>query len=116
MTTESNRVFFGSLESVRGLAALSVAVYHCGVQARVHGEMVWDKTFWQLHDFDEIVMRLFMSVFSGSAAVSMFFVLSGFVLYRSLYADTGSPAEMSIVVWSNTAGIICDATNRCQIN
>jgi hypothetical protein len=31
-------------------------------------------------------------------------------------AETGSgPASMSMVVWSKTAGIICEATNRCQI-
>jgi peptidoglycan/LPS O-acetylase OafA/YrhL len=76
--------FFGCLESVRGIAAFSVAIYHCTTPIRIDGETVWAKSFWELHGLDAIALRSIIALFSGSAAVSMFFVLSGMVLQISL--------------------------------
>src|SRR6185369_1409476 len=61
--TQPKREFFGALESLRGLAALAVVLYH------VPG---WYEPFSRIG-----LAR------NGHAAVEFFFVLSGFVLYHS---------------------------------
>lgn len=82
------RLFLTELESVRGLAALSVAIFHSAHIVPVDGKpFFFLKKFYQLDSGSEIVMRLLMTIFSGGAAVSMFFVLSGFVLMLSLMRD-----------------------------
>lgn len=81
---ERNQAFLGSLESLRGLAALSVALFHSFHLIPVNGERIFDKRIWELHGATETVMRLLMVPFNGGAAVILFFVLSGFVLHLSL--------------------------------
>ncbi|WP_428488533.1 acyltransferase family protein [Rhodopila sp.] len=71
------------LDGLRGLAALSVALGHCVEQ--VTGLALWGRS---LRDFPsmpaaDIVMRLFSTLFPSDAAVMVFFVLSGHVLWAS---------------------------------
>ena len=71
------------LDGLRGLAALSVALGHCVEQ--VTGLALWERS---LRDFPsmsaaDIVMRLFSTLFPSDAAVMVFFVLSGHVLWAS---------------------------------
>jgi len=66
----SGRIHY--LDSIRGLAALSVAIYHF--------------IGWKWHTTDAYHYAAF--IFNGSDAVSFFFVLSGFVLsYPYLHFD-----------------------------
>ena len=72
-----------ALDGVRGLAALSVALGHCVLM--VAGLDVWSKT---IADFpamtsEQITERALFLLFPGNAAVMVFFVLSGFVLWGS---------------------------------
>jgi peptidoglycan/LPS O-acetylase OafA/YrhL len=71
------------LDGLRGIAALSVAVGHCVVQ--VTGLPLWATS---LRDFPsmpatDVAMRVFSALFPSDAAVMVFFVLSGYVLWSS---------------------------------
>ena len=85
---QAAKPFLTSLESVRGLAALSVALFHSYHLVPVDGVRVFDHRLWQLHGATETVLRLIMVPFNGGAAVSLFFVLSGFVLHLSVRRET----------------------------
>jgi peptidoglycan/LPS O-acetylase OafA/YrhL len=67
--------FLPRLESLRGVAALTVVGYHVGGQ--LSGGLV---NGW----FDGFVVRTISALSNGTGAVVTFFVLSGFVLARSL--------------------------------
>lgn len=72
-----------NLDGLRGVAALSVALGHCVIQ--VTGLGLWATS---LRDFPampggDIAMRLFSALFPSDAAVMVFFVLSGHVLWGS---------------------------------
>jgi peptidoglycan/LPS O-acetylase OafA/YrhL len=71
-------VFYGNLESIRGLAALSVVFVHClGVfRSTAHAA-----------GLGGIAYSLFVDAFNGRNAVVLFFVLSGFVLCESVRGD-----------------------------
>jgi peptidoglycan/LPS O-acetylase OafA/YrhL len=71
------------LDGLRGIAALSVALGHCVTQ--VTGLALWGTS---LRDFPsmpamDIVMRVLSALFPSDAAVMVFFVLSGHVLWES---------------------------------
>jgi peptidoglycan/LPS O-acetylase OafA/YrhL len=71
------------LDGLRGIAALSVALGHCVMQ--VTGLALWGTS---LRDFpsmpaDDIAMRVLSALFPSDAAVMVFFVLSGHVLWGS---------------------------------
>ena len=71
------------LDGLRGVAALSVALGHSVVQ--VTGLALWGTS---LRDFPampamDIVMRVLSALFPSDAAVMVFFVLSGHVLWES---------------------------------
>lgn len=72
------------LDALRGAAALSVAVGHCATD--MSPRPLYDKTFWQidLANPTEILLRAAHTVFNADAAVLIFFVLSGHVLFQSL--------------------------------
>lgn len=72
------------LDALRGVAALSVAIGHCVTTFSIVKQ--YDKTYHTLN-YDsktEILLRLMHMVFNADAAVIIFFVLSGYVLSKSL--------------------------------
>jgi peptidoglycan/LPS O-acetylase OafA/YrhL len=76
---------FGRIDSIRGLAALTVAIFHCMHVFSVNGvDRIYSIPFYDLHDPEVAIARIFLGLFNGNAAVSLFFVISGFVLGRSL--------------------------------
>jgi peptidoglycan/LPS O-acetylase OafA/YrhL len=99
MTAPSRRAalhFFTRVESLRGLAALSVAVFHSihllpvdGI-AQIHLLTIRSTVGVQL-----TVTRLMMVVFNGNAAVSLFFVISGFVLTLAAVRDSRATAPFA---------------------
>ena len=74
-----------SLDGLRGLAALSVLTLH-------YVSLFTGTTYPQYQRFDELVRALSRTpvaiLWSGSRAVPLFFILSGFVLYRMLGASS----------------------------
>lgn len=66
----------GSLDSLRGVAALVVVLGHCA--AVVPGYLPWSRTLW-----------LVPPPLAAAAAVQLFFVLSGLVLFLTLRARDG---------------------------
>ena len=80
----SEKSFFPGLESLRGIAALSVAIFHAATLVRIGGEQIHDRAIWDIHGAARLELRLLTVLFNGTAAVSLFFVLSGFVLMLSL--------------------------------
>jgi peptidoglycan/LPS O-acetylase OafA/YrhL len=74
-------VFYKNLESLRGLAALSVVVVHCVgcFQSSAHAT-----------GFGARILALFFDAFNGRNAVVLFFVLSGFVLCESIRQEATS--------------------------
>ena len=84
------------LESVRGLAAMSVALFHSAHVIPIEGNReVYRITLWHLDSLTVGAMRLIMVVFSGGPPVSLFFVLSGFVLMLALIRDERAPLSLS---------------------
>ncbi len=76
-----------ALDSLRGLAASLVLVYHCwaAAAARERIGMIAPPSFWAPGNSGNILLRALAAFFEmGRAAVIIFFVLSGFVLARSL--------------------------------
>jgi peptidoglycan/LPS O-acetylase OafA/YrhL len=80
-----DRKFFGNLESIRGLAALSVVVVHCIVA-------------FALVDQNAGAVRLILDIANGRNAVVLFFVLSGFVLSESLAHSSKSSRPILVFV------------------
>jgi peptidoglycan/LPS O-acetylase OafA/YrhL len=77
--------FIGALESLRGLAALMVAVGHSMMALKIGGlDMLWARPLRTLDSFDAIAAKAILFFASGGAAVTLFFVLSGVVLGLSL--------------------------------
>jgi peptidoglycan/LPS O-acetylase OafA/YrhL len=72
-----------ALDGVRGLAALSVALGHCLLM--VAGLDVWGKTAADFPTMvpEQVAERLLFLLFPSNAAVMVFFVLSGHVLWGS---------------------------------
>src|SRR5580693_2297715 len=81
---QANKGFFPGLESLRGVAALSVAIFHAVTLIGIGGQRVHETTIWNVSGLLEAELRLLTVLFNGTAAVSLFFVLSGFVLMLSL--------------------------------
>lgn len=86
--------FIGRLESLRGLAALSVAACHSLLWLSfLHEDAIWAKPVHEISGIQATIARALLAVFNGAAAVDVFFVLSGYVLARSLSA-AGSPLSV----------------------
>ena len=78
-------LFFPRIEGLRGLAALSVAIFHA--LPLIGGDRInaiLGLRIWMIEDTTTGVFRLLTVVFNGNAAVSLFFVVSGFVLALAL--------------------------------
>jgi peptidoglycan/LPS O-acetylase OafA/YrhL len=91
--TSGNRRFYGRLEAMRGIAALGVAICHSFIWLPVYGVDTAGHTLWQVHGIQATVSRSIMAITNGSAAVDIFFVLSGFVLALSLEGKSISLGE-----------------------
>jgi peptidoglycan/LPS O-acetylase OafA/YrhL len=77
--------FVGALESLRGLAALMVAVGHSMMILKIGGlDMLWARPLSTINSFDALAAKAILFFASGGAAVTLFFVLSGVVLGLSL--------------------------------
>jgi peptidoglycan/LPS O-acetylase OafA/YrhL len=89
--------FHPRIEALRGVAALMVALFHSIHVLPVDGEpRVFFRTIWDLPGSPQMIAtRLFMVVFNGGAAVSLFFVISGFVLALSLDRDERPAPQLS---------------------
>jgi peptidoglycan/LPS O-acetylase OafA/YrhL len=77
------RKFIPQIEATRGLAALVVASYHIGNH--------FDKGAYAEGGLDAFCMKVFMGLSNGYGAVVAFFVMSGFVLARSLQQNPENP-------------------------
>ena len=78
-------MFLKNLESLRGIAALMVALCHCLLVLSVDGlDNIWFATFSELNGVQSAITRFALLFFNGGAAVIVFFVLSGYVLGLSL--------------------------------
>ena len=85
---DPRNVRFHALDGIRGYAALTVIVYHCLLSL--------DSTLWHKYDalsilgvsnINEFLSKFALVIFNGDAAVVIFFILSGFVLSRTLIYD-----------------------------
>jgi peptidoglycan/LPS O-acetylase OafA/YrhL len=91
--------FLGRLESLRGLAALCVAIYHSFLWLRIGSERsIFATDLFSVHGKQAFVVRLLLCLVNGGGAVDIFFVLSGFVLAKSL-----SGQDFSIPNWGTFA-------------
>ena len=80
--------FHPRIESLRGIAALMVALFHSIHLLSVDGiPQVYLRTLWNLQGVQASLTRVLMIFVNGGAAVSLFFVMSGFVLALSLARD-----------------------------
>lgn len=80
MKPASKSRFYTELESLRGVAAMMVVFFH------IFGGRAGPETLSHLN-FPTVVNLILTSVFCGPGAVTVFFVLSGFVLGESLQRE-----------------------------
>jgi peptidoglycan/LPS O-acetylase OafA/YrhL len=80
---------YASLDSLRGLAALMVAIGHTLIVLQIGGVTnLWTTAFQDLPGLQADVAKALLFPANGNAAVSVFFVLSGLVLTLSLNRTT----------------------------
>ncbi|MEO6740733.1 MAG: acyltransferase [Chthoniobacteraceae bacterium] len=88
--------FVPRIESLRGVAAFMVAVFHSFTLLPVGGvEKFYLRRIFELDGAAPIFARLLTAIFSGGAAVSLFFVISGYVLRLALKRDTREAAVLA---------------------
>lgn len=86
--------FLDRLEALRGVAALWVIVSHSMIWLAMGDETaLWSKSIFDVHGGQAVLARAVVGLFNGAAAVDIFFVLSGFVLARSLRDNTLTPGN-----------------------
>ncbi|MBI3435605.1 MAG: acyltransferase [Proteobacteria bacterium] len=77
------QVFFARIESMRGIAALMVALFHVG-QAQWSGDFGTARYLINANPTTDALTLLFYAMANGQGAVIAFFVISGFVLSHAL--------------------------------
>lgn len=78
-------MFLQRLESLRGLAALMVAVGHSFLVLSIYGiTKIWTLKISDINGIQAFLVRFIITIFNGGAAVTIFFVLSGYLLSLSL--------------------------------
>jgi peptidoglycan/LPS O-acetylase OafA/YrhL len=81
------KTHFTNLETLRGLAALMVAVAHSFIALTFGGiDQLWGRPVWSIPigQVDTFIASLILAFANGGAAVTIFFILSGVVLGLSL--------------------------------
>src|SRR5260370_28199447 len=82
--------FLPRIESMRGIAALTVVGFHVSNPFSAGPAFGW---------FDGFAFRILTALLNGFGAVVIFFVLSGFVLARSLDANSDPPGSIISYAW-----------------
>ena len=83
MTNNPNR--FTKLDGLRGILSLIVALNHSFMVVAIPSfASVWQQNPLVFHSLQSKIQQLFMFIGNGGAAVTLFFLLSGFVLRESL--------------------------------
>lgn len=85
-----------TLDGLRGIAALFVALGHCNTH--LTEKSIWPKTVFDFSamDWSAILARLWDVLFNADAAVVVFFVLSGYVLGEALRNRSEKPLDAAI--------------------
>lgn len=99
ITSERTSGFVRSVESVRGLAALIVAIAHA--MGFILLAPYRDPVF-NIRDTRDLILKLIFGVFDGQMAVTVFFVISGFVIGRSLDKKSTSRPLQSYTTFLTT--------------
>lgn len=82
--------FLPRIESLRGLAALMVALGHSLIMISVDEiDNIFAVSVFDFRGIQSSITQVLLIVFNGGAAVTLFFVISGFVLGQSLDKTTG---------------------------
>jgi peptidoglycan/LPS O-acetylase OafA/YrhL len=77
--------FQPKIESIRGIAALNVAITHSMMVFSINGNgLFWSQSIFQLQSGQEILTRLIIGICNGGLSIIIFFMISGFVLGLSL--------------------------------
>ncbi len=84
-SSPTNRRTLDSLQVMRGLAALAVAVYHTNLILR-------QSVYGSIDVFREVSSR-------GWTGVNFFFVLSGFIIFYAHVRDIGQPRKAGNYIW-----------------
>src|SRR5690348_7369092 len=85
-----------ALDGLRGIAALLVAISHSYYVFSIDGVRdIWNYTLFTAPTVSTFITRLILTIANGQVAVVTFFLLSGFVLGRSL-EKTGMDFSMII--------------------
>jgi peptidoglycan/LPS O-acetylase OafA/YrhL len=80
------------LDGLRGLLSLIVMLNHSFLVVAIPSYAdVWGQNYFAYFDFSSKIQQIMMILGNGGAAVSMFFVLSGFVLNYSLGKISWNP-------------------------
>lgn len=83
METKNNRIT--KLDGVRGLLSVIVALNHSYLVLAIPGfANVWGQNPFSFHDLQSKLQYFFMLLGNGGAAVTLFFLLSGFVISLSM--------------------------------
>lgn len=73
------------LDGIRGILSVIVALNHSFLVLAIPSfANVWGQNYFQFFDLQSKIQQLFMIIGNGGTAVSMFFVLSGFVITLSM--------------------------------
>jgi len=97
MRPSDKRGFLTTVESVRGIAALYVAVAHTMIYILfIH----YNAPLFDLANYREVLIRIAEGLIHGPMAVMVFFVISGLVIGRSLDGvAAGPPATQSYAIF-----------------